>query len=380
MLRVGLITTLDTNLGDDCIREGICHVLREVCAGGIDFVPINKHQPLTVYPSWHPARWPKFAKRLPRGGYRLDRMIAALGSAVRTSRFDGCDLIVQCGAPTIWPKCHECEWAGVLWTDVVGRLSGKGVRVLNLGAGACFPWEAQPRSIEIPEDAAFLRETAGYCSLTTVRDVLAEQLLKTLGVDATFLPCPAFLAGRGYGSDASSPENLVLINYMDGGGHFDWGQGIAADDWRHTVNEVIANLRATHHVAFLCHDEKERLLAEQLWPDLPRHLPKTPQEFCSLVSRAKFALCNRLHATVAMAGCGVPSVAVGTDTRMLMVGSLGLPCHYVKQATAAVLLRDLQRLAGNREQERERLRALREATWTRYCELVGAHVRGARAA
>jgi hypothetical protein len=68
---------------------------------------------------------------------------------------------------------------------------------------------------------------------------------------------------------------------------------------------------------------------------------------------------------------GIPSVAVGTDTRLLMVEAVGLPYFYVKEATLERMEDALHGLLRGRESERERLLALREHTRRRYLEVVG---------
>ena len=75
-LRVGLITTLSTNIGDDFIRTGLLRVVREVFAGKeIEFVSINKHKPYTIYPKWHPVRLAALAKYLPRGKSKAENPV-----------------------------------------------------------------------------------------------------------------------------------------------------------------------------------------------------------------------------------------------------------------------------------------------------------------
>lgn len=54
-MKIGLISTINTNIGDDFIRQGICLLLKKVFKNHeIEFININKHTPLTVYPKWHP--------------------------------------------------------------------------------------------------------------------------------------------------------------------------------------------------------------------------------------------------------------------------------------------------------------------------------------
>jgi polysaccharide pyruvyl transferase WcaK-like protein len=368
-MRIGLITTLNTNIGDDFIREGICLVLREVFNDHhLEFVAVNKHDPLMVYPRWHPIHSAKLTRHLPRGRSLAFSLIERYASKLRLSYFDRCDLIVQCGAPVLWPGCHRCEWSEPLWHHIIGRLSRR-VPVLNLAAGSCYPWERQPTNITDGEDAEYLRAILGYCDLTTVRDNLAQRLCVSLGAQAPLLPCSAFLAGLGHGG-ATRPNGMVLINYMSGGGHYEWDQGIDPSAWRATVTALIARLRTRHKLAFLCHNEAEYGLARELDAALPCLFPKTPQEYFSVVAEAKAALCNRMHASIGLAGLGVPSVAVCTDTRLLMVDTIGLPCVYVKEAEVNMLEQEIEKLLAQRVEESERLLALRSETFTRYVKIV----------
>jgi hypothetical protein len=241
--------------------------------------------------------------------------------------------------------------------------------VLNLGAGSCYPWEKQPHQVSDERDALYLRKILEYCRITTVRDKLAQHLFETLGQYCPLLPCPALLAGRPI-INRQTNGDFVVINFMEKGGHYDWGQNIDPMVWRSTIREVIEKIRKHHQVLFLCHDKKEYSLASELDPTVPRFLPKDFQEYFFVLSRAKVGLCNRLHASIALASIGIPSVAVGTDTRLLMVETVGLPYFYVKEATVEKLEEALQHLLINREKERERLFMLREQTWNQYVEIV----------
>jgi len=367
-MKIGLITTLKTNIGDDFIREGICFVLREVFKGqSIEFVSVNKHLPLTVYPGWHPAHLSTAAGRLPMIGVPLSSAIESFASRLGHSAFDSCDLIVQCGAPVLWPNCHMNEWAEPLWHHVVGRLY-KQIPVLNIAAGSCYPWERQPDSITDRGDEEYLKRILGYCRLTTTRDELAYKLCSTLGKQAPFIPCSALLAAGGI--LGAERDGTVLINYMPGGGHFDWGQGIDAKAWESTMKQLIGRLMGRHKVAFLCHNEAEYGHAEQLEPSLPRFFPKTVAEYFQVASAAKGAICNRMHASVSMASMGIPSVAICTDTRLLMVKTIGLPVFYIKDADLDKLEASFEKLLTNRISEKERLLALRTQTWNRYVEAI----------
>jgi hypothetical protein len=359
-MKIGLITTLGTNLGDDLIRAGICHILKEVFSGQkIEFACVNKHKPYTVYPPWHPLRW------APRGQRILRRVLPKYGLSI----FDRCDCIVQCGTPVIWPGCHKCEWAVPVWHEVVGRLSQKGIPVFNLGAGSCYPWKKQPESVTDEEDRAYLQKILGYCKITTVRDVLAHTLLKNLGYESPFIPCPALVAGRPYAGKPAD-DGFVVINYMEKGGHYDWEQNIDAAIWSASVVKLVQHIRKRHKVVFLCHDLKEHALASRMDPSIPCFLPKNLDQYFSFLAHAKAGICNRLHASVALAGIGIPTVAVGTDTRMKMVEAIGLPSFYVKDAFQEKVTDAFENIMNRRKSEYERLIALRERTWNQYVNIV----------
>ncbi len=372
-MRIGLVTTIDTNIGDTLIRDGICRVLRSIFSPrNIEFVPVNKHNPLTVYPEWHPVQAARLARFLPRGKTLAGTTIERLAAGLNMSRFDTCDMIVQCGTPVFWPGCHGCEWAVPIWHHVIGRLS-KRIPVLNLAAGSCYPWERQPTSITDPEDATYIRAITAYCRVTTVRDRLAFALLRSMEIESTFIPCAASLATNpphAGTAAAGSRDDMVLVNYMYGGGHYDCEQGIEADAWADTVRNLLRRLKRRHKLGFLCHDGREFDLAKGLDPSLPRLWPRTTNQYSEIASGSKLAICNRMHASVALAGIGVPSIAVCTDTRLLMVEAFGLPGIYVKDATPGMLEGLAEDLLERRADEAERLAVLRRRTWDTYANLI----------
>ncbi|HYW08833.1 MAG TPA: polysaccharide pyruvyl transferase family protein [Longimicrobium sp.] len=367
MMRIGLITTLDTNIGDDFIREGAKRVVAEAVGGEIEWVAVNKHHPFTVYPEWHPVR---LAERLPRGRGPARRLARALLHRLPLSRFDGCDMVVQCGAPVLWPGSHRSEWAEPLWRDVVGRLAARGVPVLNLAAGSCYPWESPPERIEDADEVAYVQRALADCRLTTSRDTLAHRLYSSVGGDAPFLRCTALVAPRGQPTERD--RRLILVNYMAGAGHYDWGQGVDADRWEATMRAVLADLKTRHRVAFLCHTQAEYELAGALDPTLARILPRSPAEYFATVSSASGAVCNRLHASVVLAGMGIPSVAIGTDTRMLMVEACGIPTLYVKDASAERVVAELEGEMARRGEVRDRFLAAGDETWDAYVTAIRA--------
>ena len=368
-MRIGLITTLNHNVGDDFIRIGLLKVLKKVLHGQqIEFVAINKHRPYTVYPGWHPVRVAGLSQYLPRAKTRVGNLIGSLLAAPALSKFTDCAAVVQCGAPVLWPGCHDCEWTQPLWRDVVGSLHER-IPVFNLAAGSCYPWERQPASVEDRDDAEFLTTIHGYCRLTTVRDRLSRDLFGSLGCPVPHLPCSALLAA-GEPKSGVDGDGSILINYIPGGTPNDFGQGVDGSVWREMVREVVGRLRQRHKVAFICHNEAERRAAAEVSDGLPCYLPRTVDEYFEVASGAKAGIFNRMHASVGFAGLGIPSIAIGADTRLLMVEHLGLPCYYLKDAATATLEDKLEGLLMERASQKERLLNLRRETMRSYVEAI----------
>jgi hypothetical protein len=77
-----------------------------------------------------------------------------------------------------------------------------------------------------------------------------------------------------------------------------------------------------------------------------------------------------MHASVALAALGIPSVAICTDTRLLMVAELGLPTFYVKDVNENILEQEIEKGAKTLRTEQERLLALQRETWQSYISLI----------
>lgn len=364
-MKIGLITTLSTNIGDDFIREGIVYICRTL-KPDVEFEMVNKHAPYTVYPAWHPVAW---AGMLPKKKNSVASLLSKLTARARLSKFEDCDAIIQCGAPVYWYGCHTAEWAQVLWKGVAARLAKK-IPVLNVAAGSCYPWEDIPEKLSDQKDIEYIRFIHGICRKTFVRDTKSHEILSGLGLDNELLPCTAFLAALPYRHMERTNE-FVFLNFMPGSSHYDFNQGISADAWSQTMKGFIDKARGSHPLAFICHNEKEYHEARKLAPDVQAFWPKSVSDYFTLAARGRVGIFNRMHASVGFAGLGIPSIAIGADTRMLMVRQIGLRTAYAKEVDADYLFETLLQLLKERENERIRLDNLQQQTFDTYLDRMG---------
>ena len=361
-MKVAVITTINHNVGDDFVREGILFLLDRVLG---DFEPrlIHKHAPVTarvpfakLYDTKATLWWNGFGKRMfEKGSKYLDR----LPVIPLTDIILGSDLLVQSGAPVYWlteqgGAAYNNEWFGPLVRKRFDRLGGR-VDFLNIGGGTCQPYFSD--GSEILADApsrAYIKEFYDRCLVTTVRDTLSERIHEGLGLPAAKIPCPSLFAIDRLNIAAKPPE-YIAVNFMKQGGHFELGQKIDPLVWEKTVVDFVEAVRRETPVLLVCHDEGERALAARLLPGVPVFSGRTAREYLECYSKAVCYVGCRVHGGFATASFGTPAFVIGSDSRARMLGEIGLPNVFVKEATVDVLMDHYHDLVRNRDDYRERL-------------------------
>ncbi|HYF36879.1 MAG TPA: polysaccharide pyruvyl transferase family protein, partial [Prosthecobacter sp.] len=322
MKRVCLISTVAHNVGDDFVREGIVWLLRKLL-GELDPRIIHKHFPVTARGAWaqkvdHLTR--PLQQRLPLRR-ATSKLVDSLPLNRETDAVLRSDLLIQCGAPVYWKNryssCAETEWYGPLierrWQLVRSR-----VPLLNLGAGSCQALASD--GSEVWQDGAcsrFIDEFTAAASLTTVRDCLAQQIVRRCGHEVPLLPCPSVFAPQAAGV-VSTSDDYVALNYMKDGGHFDLAdQGAEVQrSWETRFVKTARALAKRHRCLLICHDRAEYDEAGRLVPELPRRLTLDWRDCLHAYAGCRFALVNRVHGGVVAAALGRPVLIIGNDSRL----------------------------------------------------------------
>jgi hypothetical protein len=319
--RVCLISTVNHNVGDDFVREGIIRLLGMVL-GPLQPVVVHKHFPATAGGPLAQAvdRMTRWTQRRPAFRAALNRMLDRKPADPATDAVLASDILVQCGAPVYWKNrfssCSSTEWYGPLVEQRWRRVRER-VPLLNLGAGSC---QALPSDgSEIWEDQAcrqFIHEFSKEAALTTVRDCLAQQIVRQCGHDAPLLPCPSIFAPEAAGIVAHD-SGYVALNYMPAGGHYDISDARGARDrWEGRFREAALDLARRHPLLLICHDRKEEAQAARLLPNVSRTRVIHWRHALEAYAGCRFALVNRVHGAMAAAALGKPVVLVGNDTRL----------------------------------------------------------------
>jgi hypothetical protein len=273
-MRVAIITTLNHNVGDDFVREGIIYLLEKVL-GPVEIECIHKHIPVTVRPEWEWYYSKGYSKRLDRlpkpMGLRGSRLIDSLPLKRSTDKILNCDLLIQSGAPVYWhnegSSSQDAEWFAPLierrWKQVQDR-----VPLLNLAAGTCQAYGSDGQEFkQAPTTLEHIKKFFDYCRLTTLRDNLSADVLRLADRTASILPCTSIFARRHLGFEPASPE-FIALNYMPAGGHYDFRGLIDPKKWEDTFVQFAHALAKKERCVLVCHNRKEYDEARRLLPTL----------------------------------------------------------------------------------------------------------------
>ncbi|MDZ4287150.1 MAG: polysaccharide pyruvyl transferase family protein [Prosthecobacter sp.] len=316
--RVCLISTVRHNVGDDFVREGIVWLLEKIL-GGVEARVVHKHFPLTVRGGFS-EKLDAWTRGLPQR-LVLSNLADSLPLNEKTDGILNSDIVVQCGAPVYWKNryssCAGTEWFGPLierrWTRVRDR-----VPLLNLGAGSCQALASDGSEVwEDPACRKFIQDFTSAASLTTVRDCLAQQIVRQCGHEVPLLPCPSIFAPQAAGVPYD-PRDYVALNYMPAAGHYDLAeQGETVRlAWERRFCESARALARRHPCLMVCHDHREYEEAGRLLPELPRSLTLDWRDCLKAYAGCQFALVNRVHGGVAAAAMGKPVLLIGNDSRL----------------------------------------------------------------
>lgn len=367
-MKAAVISTLRHNVGDDFVREGIVGLLKDAIrrslpGSALQVEIIHKHSPVTnVYGLEHIR------------STRLSQVVEPIARSLRMpDRIGRADILIQSGAPIYWchengSRCERNEWFEPLVRQRFLR-DRRGRKFFNLAGGSCQRYHSDASEMkDFPETVAYIAEFFDASDLTTLRDVHARRMLQAAGRDAEVLPCTSIYARDELHIEPEDGEYIVL-NFMENGGHFTFGQTIDKQRWRDNFRRIYELTRRMGRVVAACHSRSERDLVLEVVPDIEAFIvPDDHVEYMRFYSRARFGIVNRVHAGFMLASFGKPVAVIGTDTRALMVANLDLPSYFVEEVADPEAV--VEQTAAREQSYREQIEHIRAKTRERYLELL----------
>ena len=373
-----MITTINHNVGDDFVREGILYLLKEKYSN-ITVRPIHKHIPVTVRDQFewvYNSGFTKFLDRIPKlRGLRLSKLIDLLPIQESGDKILQSDLLIQSGAPVYWchpnNHCANNEWYNPLVKKRYLRIADR-VPFLNLAAGTCQRYDSDGSEfLACPRCSIYIKELHELTTVTTVRDNLARKILNNLGLDPPVIPCSSIFAKDYFGISAGEPE-FFCLNYMEGGGHYDFNQHIDSSRWESIFREFYGIIKDKYNnkCIFVCHNKKEIGDARKIDPKSNIFYSTKCEDYLKFYARCKLGIMNRVHGAFAIASFGRPSFIVGTDTRARMVEEISLKHAFVNDITVEQLLQEFDWLIMYSEDYQERFREIKNNAYKAYLDVL----------
>jgi hypothetical protein len=361
-ISTAFITTVDHNVGDDFVREGLKYVLkRRFDDANVEFENIHKHAPITS----------RFGFEKWRNQKKSNRLDKRLPLWLSKDRILNADLVVQSGAPVYWchdavkSHCFQNEW----FTPLIRRRLAKNenAKLLNIAAGSCQTFYSDGSEFcEMCNE--YIKEFYDLSTVTTLRDKIALNVFKAIDLQAPLIPCSSIFAPDEYNLKAGDAE-YVVINYMPMAAHYDFGQNINTTQWKTEFKKFYEQIKETERVVFSCHDENEKEAA--LTIDANADIFMAPNDFLAYMkfySRAKYGIMNRVHGAFMMAAFGRPSFVIGNDTRARMVEEIGLQSAFVHDVSAEDLLQHASDFSKAGVTFRDRFMAIKEKAFVDYMD------------
>jgi len=336
---ITFITTVDHNVGDDFVREGIKYIIKQVLKRtDLHFQNIHKHSPITVR---HGFEWFKNVS-ISKFVFPSEKLDVLLPLSITRDKILEADLVIQSGAPVYWcHKDHGSHCADNEWFDVLIRrrfLSNKKAKLLNIAAGSCQEFTSDGTEfLQCSKDIEYIKEFYSISDLTTVRDTLAQKILAQIGLNAQIIPCPSIFAVDEYGFKPEEKKYLI-INYMKTAGHYTFSRKIDSDKWFNELKLFYNYVKNKEEVLFVCHNKQEVSEAKKIDPGANIFFSNDFLEFMKVYSYAKYGVMNRVHGAFLMASYGAPSFIIGNDSRARMASEIGLDSMFINDVNSDILI------------------------------------------
>lgn len=358
-----IISTVSHNVGDDFVREGIASLLADL-EPAMEIEVLHKHSPVTG----------NYGAEHIRDLQRSNRLEPVLRAIRWPNRITKADLLVQSGAPVYWchdgAHCAENEWFEPLIRRRFLR-DRRSRKFLNIAGGSCQRFHSDGTDI-CEQCRDYIAELYDVCDLTLLRDGVARSMLNAAGRDAKVLPCTSIFARDRIGV-RPQPGEFIVLNFMENGGHYTFGQDIDAERWRRTFVELAREVTKLGRVVVACHSVAEEELARRFVPDVERfNVPHDHKAFMEFYARAKWGILNRVHGAFMMASLGKPAVVVGNDTRARMVSEIGLPSYYVSDVDPSMFDGIIEAARVRCRQYPEEMEDMRISVRVAYLEAISA--------
>ena len=370
-MNITFITTVNHNIGDDFVREGIKYLLRKsLPEKELNFQNIHKHSPITVR---HGFEWFRNLK-VSKFDFPSEKLDMLLPLTLSKDKILEADIVIQSGAPVYWchkdfgSHCADNEWFDALIRRRFSR--NKKAKLLNIAAGSCQDFHSDGSEFkECQKDQDYIKEFYRVSALTTVRDKLAFNVLMSMGLETQLIPCPSIFAVDEYGLTPREKKYLV-INYMQIAGHYTFGRDIKKDQWFNALKAFYDYVKGKEDVLFVCHNKNEISDAKKIDPEARTFYSDDFLDYMKVYGEAKYGIMNRVHGSFLMASYGAPSFIIGNDSRATMANEIGLKSIFINEADRDVLISEYEILRESSKGYESTFNSIKADAYKKYISVL----------
>lgn len=344
-IKITFITTLNHNIGDDFVREGIEYLLDQAIGKkNIEYNYINKHKPFSCW---------KFLEKLKF--HKVKKVIDLFLSFFNVTNFIlRSDLVIQSGAPVYWCQperdnhCYRNEWFSPILKKKVFK---KRIPFINIGAGSCQPYFSDHKSF--CENCKSYTKTLFHNSrLTIVRDFMSIKLHSDLKLKAFMLPCPSIFAIDKFRLRKNKSQYIAL-NIMELGGHYALDINVKKSNFKDILLKFYAKISKDFRVVFVCHDQKEVNYIKKIDSNIPYFYRKNNHKaYLEFYSKSLYGILNRVHGAFILKSFGIPVYLIGNDSRTKMGKLINIKHTYINEISYNSLL-NFHKLAIKNKKDNE---------------------------
>lgn len=265
---------------------------------------------------------------------------------------DSTDILILGGGPLIWPYFELSDWSKEIYSLLI-KYSKSRKTMIALSIGSCYDVNSSYKySSPRKEEIYHLLKLIENCKLITTRDEYINNILVENKIPSLQLPCIAFNAfyDESKYQDINTKADKMLINYMYAAGHHDYSFKVNPQQWNKCIISVLNHFTQKYDVEFICHSTQELELAKVVDDKIKANLISNFQDFIECNKGVILSMNNRIHASIGQAGLLIPSITVGTDTRIYSLKEFEMPYVKINEATSDYLINEMNNQISNREE------------------------------
>ncbi len=372
-MKVGIIYTLNEeraisyNPGDDIVKDGQKYLFEEEYSGEIEWDVLWRYHPgywsdyipeqiSKLHPKYLWGAWPALPKKM-------------------FNRLRECDCVINASGPLLYSgKWYHSKFEP--WFLVLKRaVKDSETKFVNLGFGTHFhsAENYKRNNIWAKLNNSFIKEISTISEVVASRENIADELMRKNNESSEgVIPCPSIMAKK-YWSVEPDQKDYIAVNFHPKGTRVRKIDKSKDKGFVNIYERFIENIEDRgFDVKYVFHEELEYELAKKVL-DLDGKdviVPSSIPEFLRAYGEARAAITSRMHGAYAAASFGVPSISLGSDSRLGMIDLMDLPKVKLDSVTLEEMTKKFDKVIQNEKKWSKSLTRICEKSEDKYKQVL----------